>query len=187
MDTNENVAEYILLHDKILLFLRYPRFIYYIQKKFGNPAALVVEELLKQGMSLAQSVIIGVYSNSDVKNDGTLKELRDSFVDLVTEKYIIKCPEVTEDPVPQLKVNIEEIFRAPNIEMKELKELIEKGTDSFEELVSEKTYWTINSDKFHQSFRDKILIDAIERQIDPSAAECFQYILQLMYNNTDPW
>lgn len=173
-------------YDKILLFLRYPRYVYFITKKFGNPAALIVEELLKQGMAISQSVIIGAYTNSDTKTDGMLKELRDSFVDLVTDKYIVKCPEVTEDPVPQLKVNMDEIFRPPTIEMKELKALVEKGTDPSDE-VSEKTFWAINSDRFHQSFRDKIMIDAIERQIDSSAGECFQYILQLMYNNTDPW
>lgn len=175
-----------MLNDKILLFLRYPRFIYFIQKKFGNPAALVVEELLKQGMAISQAVIIGAYSNSDTKNDGILKELRDSFVDLVNEKYIIRSPEVTDDPVPQLKVHIEDVYRPPSVDLKELKALLEKGTDPNEE-ISENTYWTINSDRFHQSFRDKILVDAIERQLDASSAECFQYILQLMYNNTDPW
>lgn len=190
METNENLAEYVLMYDKILLFLRYPRYIYFIQKKFGNLAALIIEELLKQGMAIAQSVIIGTYSNSDAKNDNTLKEplkeLRDSFVDLVSEKYIIQCPTVTEDAVPQLKVIVDDMFKTPNIDLKELKTLIEKGTDPNDE-VSDKTYWTVNSDRFHQSFRDKILIDAIERQIDANASECFQYILQLMYNNTDPW
>lgn len=172
----------MLLHDQILLFLRYPRFIYFIQKKFGNPAALIVEELLKQGMTVAQSVIIGAYTNSDVKSDETLKELRDSFVDLATDKYIIRCPFVTDDAVPNLKVNIDEIYQPPVIDLRELKTLIEKGTEPTDE-----TYWTVNSDRFHQSFRDKILVDAIERQIDSNASECFQFILQLMYNNTDPW
>lgn len=139
-------------------------------------------------MAVSQSVIIGAYTNSDGKelNDAALTELRDSFVDLVNDKYIVKCPEVTEDTVPQLKINIDEVFRAPTIDLKELKTILEKGTDPSDE-VADKTHWTINSDRFHQSFRDKILIDAIERQIDGNAAECFQYILQLFYNNTDPW
>lgn len=41
--------------------------------------------------------------------------------------------------------------------------------------------------QFHQNFRDKVLVDAIERQIDANAGEAFQFMLQLMYNKTDPW
>lgn len=186
LETNENVAEYSLLHDNVLLFIRYPRYIYYIQKKFGNPSALLIEELVKSGMTIAQSVIIGAYQNLEKKNDENLKELRDSFMDLVLEKYIIRCPDVSDDPVPQLRVNIDETFHVPEIELKELKVLLDKGTNPVDE-ISEKNYWTINSDRFHQSFRDRILCDAIERQIDPTAAECFQFILQQMYVNTDPW
>lgn len=185
-DINESLAEYSLLYEKVLLFIRYPRYIYFIQKKFGNPSALLVEELLKSGMSIPQSIIIGAYKNSDNKNDANLKELRDSFIDLAIEKYIIRCPEASEDAVPQLKINMENINRVTEIDFKELKTLIDKGTDPIDE-ISEKSYWTINSDRFHQSFRDRILVDAIERQIDTSAAECFQFILQQVYVNTDPW
>lgn len=174
------------MHEKVLLFIRYPRYVYFIQKKFGNPSALIIEELLRQGMTIAHSIIIGAYRNSDANNDGMLKEMRDSFKDLVAEKYIIRCPKVSDDPVPKIQVAFEEIYHAPEIELKELKALLEKETDPTDE-ISDKTMWTVNTDKFHQSFRDRIIIDAIERQIDSNAAECFQYILQLMYNNTDAW
>lgn len=185
VETNEHVGEYSLLYDKVLLFMRYPRYIYFIQKKFGNFSTLIVEELLKSGMGLAQSVIIGAYQNLDKRNDENLKELRDSFLDLVSERYIIQCPEVSDDSVPQLRVNIDDApHRMPEIELKELKGYIEKDLISDS---SDKSYWTVNTDRLHQSFRDKILIDAVERQIDANAAECFQFILQQMYNNTDAW
>lgn len=182
LETNENLAEYSLLHDKVLLFLRYPRYVYFIQKKFGNSSALLVEELLKSGVEVAQSVIIRSYAHSEAQNDQVLKEFRDAFLDLVADKYFIRSPEVTEDPVPQLKINIQSVFRTPELDLKELKSYIESGSEPVGDV-----YWTVNFDSFHQQFRDKILVDAIERQIDSNAGECFQFILQLMYNKTDIW
>ena len=182
LETNENLAEYVLLHDKILLFLRYPRYIYAIEKKFSNSSALLLEELLKSGMETAQSIILRAYAQSEIKNDQTLKEFRDSFNDLVGDKYFIRTPEVSEDPVPQLKINVHEVFTAPELDLKELKDIVDSGI-----APASTAYWTVNFDKFHQNFRDKVLVDVIERQVDSNAGECFQFILQLMYNKTDPW
>jgi len=36
-------------------------------------------------------------------------------------------------------------------------------------------------------FRDTIMVDAIERKLGENAAECFRFILKIMYNTTDPW
>jgi DNA-directed RNA polymerase III subunit RPC3 len=119
-----------------------------------------------------------------VKNDTTLKEFRDSFNDLLCDKYIFRCNERSEDPVPIEKPNLTEIYRAPDIELKDIKEMVESGKDC---VTDNGSYFTVNFDKFHQSFRDRALIEAIERQIDSNAAECFQFILQLMYNRTDAW
>lgn len=182
LETNENVAEYSLLHDRILLFLRYPRYVYFIQKKFGNSSALLVEELLKSGLEAAESVIIRAYGHSDDKNDQILKEFRDAFLNLVSQKFFVRSPEVSDDPVPHLKVNVQEVFTAPDLDLKNLKALVDKPSD-----LSSKVYWIVNFDQFHQNFRDKALLEAIERQIDPNAGECFQFILQLMYDKTDPW
>lgn len=148
----------------------------------GNSSALLVEELLKSGVEVAQAVIARAYAHCDVKNDQRLKDLRDSFLSLADERYFIRSPETTDDPVPQLKVDQEHIFMAPELDLKDLKTAIESGTEPTSNI-----FYTVNVDKFHQSFRDKVLIDAIERQIDSSAGECFQFILQLMYKKTDSW
>ncbi|KAG5670709.1 hypothetical protein PVAND_000955 [Polypedilum vanderplanki] len=95
-------------------------------------------------MAIAHSIIIQAYANTDVKNDQTLIELRDTFIDMIVS----------------------------NIEIKELKSLIDSNKDP-ENVVSEKVYWTVNFDKLHQCFRDKVLIDAIERQIDANAPSVF--------------
>lgn len=48
-------------------------------------------------------------------------------------------------------------------------------------------YWQINFSRFHQDFRDAIMVGATERKLGASAAECFKYILVQMYERTDPW
>lgn len=141
LETNDSIAEYSLLHDKVLLMLRYPRYIQFIRKKFGIVSALLVEELLESSISIAQSVIIRAYAHSETKNDNVLKEFRDSFLDLVNGKYFVKCPEVSEDTVPQLKVNQQDVFKAPELDLKDLKAEIESGAES-----SSNIYWTVNFD-----------------------------------------
>lgn len=182
LESNENLAEYSLLHDKVLLFLRYPRYLYYLPKKYGEPSRLIVEELLKAGIDTAQSVIIKAYANSDDKNDKVLIQFREAFIDLVNEHIILRSTEVSEDAVPQQKVNLTNVFVPPTFDLAEIKAAIENETE-----IASDVFWTVHFDKFHQIFRDKILIDAIERQIDANAAECFQFILQLMYTKTDAW
>jgi DNA-directed RNA polymerase III subunit RPC3 len=185
IESNESIAEYTLLNDKVLLFLRYPRYMYYIQKKKGNPGALLLEELLRSGMSFAHCAIFQAYTNTDVKNDQTLIELRDTFLDMINEKFFIRCSQASEDAVPKLTEGLQGKFQASNIDLKELKAIIE-GKDPAS-VVTDKVYWTVNFDKLHLCFRDKVLIDCIERQIDSNAAECFQFMITLMYKYTESW
>jgi DNA-directed RNA polymerase III subunit RPC3 len=142
---------------------------------------LVIEELLKSGIALASSVIVRAYANSDIKN---IQEFRDSFIDLLCDKYIFRCPECSDDPVPVEIQNLTDIYRVPNIKLNDIIEMVKNGTNCDS---TDNSYFTVNFDKFHQSFRDRVLLEAIERQIDSNAAECLQYILQLMYDKTDGW
>lgn len=48
-------------------------------------------------------------------------------------------------------------------------------------------YWMVNTDRFHQDFRDSLMISGIERKIGTNAGECMKYILQQMYVCTQPW
>jgi len=185
LSTNESVAEYTLLQDKILLILRYSRFVYFIQKKYGNPSSLLLDEILKSGMQLAESIIITAYSHSAVKNNAMLTEFCSAFTDLVANQYIIRCPDATDDAVPELRVNEQTVFSFEEIDFKNLKSLVDSGVGFTS--TSSNVYWAVNFDKLHQCFRDRIMIDAIERQIDSSAGECFQFIIQVMYKNTEPW
>lgn len=182
LEANENIAEYALNPDNIILFLRYPRYVFFARKKYGNPSALIVEQLLKSGVEVAEAIIFRSYEISETKDDNVMKELRDAFDDLVRNNYIIRVSQMSDDPVPHQVRSQHDLFEPPQIELKILKKAIDSKIEPTSNI-----YWTVNFDKFHQSFRDKILIDAMERQFDSNAGECFQFILQLMYNRTQDW
>lgn len=183
LETNENIAEYSLNYENIILFLRYPRYVFFVRKKYGNPSALLVEQFLKSGTEAAESIIYRSYEMSEVKSDNVLKELRDAFDDLVRDQYIIRVPDTTDDSVPKPQTShLFDPFSPPNVELKKLKSSIDSESEPTSNI-----FWTTNFDKFHQSFRDKILIDVVERQFDSNAGECFQFILQLMYNKSQDW
>jgi hypothetical protein len=54
-------------------------------------------------------------------------------------------------------------------------------------LIATGIFWMVNFERFHQDFRDMIMIDAIERKLDTNAGECFKYMLEIMYLKTHAW
>lgn len=169
-----------------MLVLRYSRYIHLIQMKFGDEGALLTEELLRSGSHTASNIIIKSQANNDKKDNTGLVECRDKFIDLVHSHYFIRAPGIidTTVSVPKFTIEPSKLFTVPNIEIPELIRIKngDKVTPSDEGI-----YWLINFDRFHQDFRDTLMISAIERQIDPNAGECLKYILQQMYSRTDPW
>ncbi|CRL07129.1 CLUMA_CG020124, isoform A [Clunio marinus] len=179
---NESIAEYSLLPDKILLMLRYPHYVCFILKKYGNMSALLLEEVLHSSVGIAELIIARCYSQLERKNDNTLKELRDAFCHLVNETIFIRHPNISDDSVPQLKLDKIHFFELPDIDLEDIKSYIESGCEP-----SSNIYWTVNFDCLHRHLRDKILVNTIDRQIDVNAGEAFQFILQLMEKKTDAW
>lgn len=45
----------------------------------------------------------------------------------------------------------------------------------------------VNTDRFHQEFRDELILSAVERKINANAAEVMKHILHQMYLRTKPW
>lgn len=187
--SNENICEYWLIHDRILLMLRYPRYVHQIQKEFGNTCALLVEELLKSGVEAASDAIVRAVVNSEYKDKSYLQEFRDSFAELVSRCYLIRSSIPSNEidancPVPVLQLHPGEAFSMPEITMTELTSLFD---DNKSVAPDKDIFWVVNTDRFHQDFRDEIMTKSIERQIDTHASEGFQLILQIMYKKTDPW
>ncbi|KAH8247753.1 hypothetical protein KR038_009262 [Drosophila bunnanda] len=187
---NPSLAEYALRREDIICLLRYPRYVHLVQTKYGNVGASIAEELINSGSDTASGILIKCLTEGENKAESP-ESYRNTFLTMITDHYIIKRPEllVSEDQdevVPKFESNECDFFRHPNIDLQLLAK-IRKGDANLAEAKDSTMVWNLNYDRFHQDFRDAIMVNAIERKMGENAAECFRFILKIMYNTTDPW
>ncbi|XP_037027606.1 DNA-directed RNA polymerase III subunit RPC3 [Bradysia coprophila] len=183
---NESFAEYSLNRDSILLILRFPRYVHLIQTKFGMVAAALVEELLRSGSQTASKLIAHCF---DSKTKTSLTEHRDAFNELCQSMYVFRAPVVANKEqenvgVPRLQIDEHNLFATVDLDLNEITKLKE---DSTVVTKDKDVYWMVNTDRFHQEFRDELILSAVERKINPSASEVMKHILHQMYLRTKPW
>ncbi|ALC45251.1 CG12267, partial [Drosophila busckii] len=184
------LPEYALKRGEVICLLRYSRYIHIVQARYGNVGSSIAEELLNAGSETATGLLAKCLSDCENKAE-TPEAYRDTFIRMITDHFIIKTPELIagseqDEAVPKFLVNDCDFFLPPIIDLKLLAD-IRKGEAKLSDAKDGSTAWSLNYDRFHQEFRDDIMISAIERKLGENAAECFRYILNIMYNSTDPW
>lgn len=161
-----------------------------MQTKYGNVGASISEELINSGSDTATGILLKCLAENENKAESP-ESYRNTFLEMITDHYIIKRPELLvgddqDENVPKFETNECDFFRHPNIDLQLLAK-IQKGEATLAEARDSHMVWHLNHDRFHQDFRDTIMVDAIERKLGENAAECFRFILKIMYNTTDPW
>uniref|UniRef100_A0A336MMU8 DNA-directed RNA polymerase III subunit RPC3 n=1 Tax=Culicoides sonorensis TaxID=179676 RepID=A0A336MMU8_CULSO len=190
---NDQMAEYSILPARILLLLRYSRYIFWIRTRMTSPiedreSELLITEILNEGMMTGSELIVQVLLKYDI--DKTMENItiyRDKFLELIRLEYLMRMPEPTStesEAVPKLTIDDGKLFVLPKIDLNTLNELL-KGNSA--EIPDKDIYWGVNFDRFHQEFRDQLLISAVERRIDSNAGECLKHMINLMYARTTPW
>ncbi|XP_049835779.1 DNA-directed RNA polymerase III subunit RPC3-like isoform X1 [Schistocerca gregaria] len=185
-----SVAEYTVKPEKIILLLRYPRYLLLIKTRFGDEAEMIVEETLRVGQDTASSIIIKAATRlkETLKaGDGNLNlvTLRDKFFLLISKQFLMRCPSVSEEAdIPALKVKERELYLPPELNMKALSNMEKQIQDK---PGDDGIYWRVNYDRFHQEFRDQVMVAAIGRRLDENAAELMKHLLNQMYLRTEPW
>ncbi|XP_055528270.1 DNA-directed RNA polymerase III subunit RPC3 [Wyeomyia smithii] len=181
-------TEYTLDYERVLMVLRYPRYVHLIQTKYGHESAILTEELLRAGCQTASYIILKATSISDVKDKNTITTLRQKFADMVSMNYFMRAPEPkpidSNSELLMLDCEDPKLFQMPELDLRKLLDLQEGKTTI---APDEGIHWLVNLEKFHLDFRDAIMINAVERLIDANAAECLRFLLQLMYSRTKPW
>lgn len=184
---NEVLANYFLLPDRVLLMIRYPKYIHIIKKKFGKDAEILVEELLQRGHSTAYELISSTFTRlqKDQNKSVSLAQIREKLFSLITAKYFTRLPYATEEfPVPILQVKEEEQYNLPTVDLKLLTSH-QRNTD--EKLPNTGIYWMVNFDRFHQDMRDKLIMTAFTKKFDENVGEFVRILLEQMYIRTEPW
>ncbi|XP_022189046.2 DNA-directed RNA polymerase III subunit RPC3 [Nilaparvata lugens] len=191
-------AEYIYLPEKVLLLLRYQRYLELIDNKYGNESRMLLEEIMKHGSSTESSAILKAVEllKSDAKSiSDCVVALRNKFHNLITSRYLIRCAnpcksETAEEPspsVPRLVVNEVDLHRPAVVDVNVLCNAAEGQPHTAQHFGDANVRWRLNYDRFHQDMRDEVMIDAMKRRFDDNAGELMKQLLQLMYLRTEAW
>ncbi|KAK7078644.1 DNA-directed RNA polymerase III subunit RPC3 [Halocaridina rubra] len=195
---------YTLLHDRVLLILRYPRYVYHVREKFGEQSEMIIDVISKEGQATASHVIVTsslkMYdANTDGMNKGSFEQqhitARNHLLNLIENEYIQRCPapQDSNKPVPKLTVKAEDLYSlTPEmLDLKALQQEIQlrragEGKPEVSHPYSD-IFWRINYDRFHIDFRDSEIRNSIVRRVDPLAGECLGALLKVSYGRSDPW
>lgn len=182
---NKGILTYKLDVEKILLILRYSRFIFFVKDNCGDESEMMFEEILKHGYETASHVIIKIYKRqlcNRPERQYSLPVLKEKFELLVQNQFLLRsvCSNKCSDEGPADKQD----FSLPNLDLKSLT-LMAKGTNA--DPGDNKIYWRVNFDRFAQDLRDQLLISAITKRVDENAGELMRRMLYQMYLRTASW
>ncbi|XP_049878714.1 DNA-directed RNA polymerase III subunit RPC3 [Pectinophora gossypiella] len=183
---NDLIADYRLLPENVLLLIRYPRYLLQIKSKFGSEAELLVEELLQRATYTATMLLVTIatkYKDDKEKNISVVK-LRDTFISLATAGYIQQAPVAELKEGSEVPTMVPVATIVPDLDARLLANAVNTGDLSE---INDNIYWKVNYDRFHQDFRDEIMIKAITRRIDENAGEAMRLLLQQMYLSSAAW
>ncbi|XP_042220401.1 DNA-directed RNA polymerase III subunit RPC3-like isoform X1 [Homarus americanus] len=197
---------YTLLHDRVLLILRFPRYVYLVREQFGEEGEMVVDVLLKEGQATASHIIVTSCvklleaSDNDDGGGGCNYEqqhitIRNHLLKLIENEFIQRCPSPQDPskPVPILSIKQEDLYNLPQdlLDLKALQQEIQhRHTETTKPTFTHpdtNVFWRLNYDRFHIEFRDSEIRNSIVRRVDPLAGECLGAMLKLSYKVSDPW
>ncbi|XP_053975450.1 DNA-directed RNA polymerase III subunit RPC3 [Hylaeus anthracinus] len=180
----ERGMEYSLAYEKVLMILRYPRYMFFVKTVCGDQAEMMFEEVLKHGYISASELIIKTYGRIEELPSNvqpSVVVLHEKFELLVKNQFLMRslyC-ETTEE-IAKEKPD----FRIPDLNLAAITQRL--GGDNVDAGDS-KMYWKANFDRFSQDLRDQIIVSAMRNRLDENAAELMRQLLFLMYLRTASW
>ncbi|XP_018307693.1 DNA-directed RNA polymerase III subunit RPC3 [Mycetomoellerius zeteki] len=179
-------VEYTIHQNKIIMMLRYPRYILFAKTYCGDEGEIMFEEILKSGYITASEVIIKTYKrieqapSNSTDESPSIPDLKNVFELLVKNQFLMNCTsfdtmsEDTEKPKYDL----------PNLDLLAISKSLEGQNVEFSD---RKIYWKVNFDRFTQDLRDQTVISAVTRKFDKEAGELTRELINLMYLRTASW
>ncbi|KAK9294358.1 hypothetical protein QLX08_011001 [Tetragonisca angustula] len=181
----ERGLEYSLIHQNILLILRYPKYMFFVKTMCGDESEMILEEVLMSGYITASEVITKTYKKIEQSPSGlqpSVPVLKEKFELLVKNQFLTRslCTDTVEE-----KTNEKPDFTLPDFNLAAVIKKIEGDNNS--DPGDSKIYWKVNFDRLIQDLRDQIIVSAISRRLDENAGELMRQLLFLMYLRTASW
>ncbi|XP_043256032.1 DNA-directed RNA polymerase III subunit RPC3 [Colletes gigas] len=182
----ERGIEYSLAYEKILMILRYPKYMFFVKTICGDEAEMMLEEVLKHGYITASELIMKTYKRierSPSELQSSVSMLKGKFELLVKNQFLMRSlhSETTEVP----KTNDKPDFNLPDLNLGAIMQEIQGSSGN--DFGDSKIYWKVNFDRFSQDLRDQIIVSAMRNRLDENAAELMRQLLFLMYLRTASW
>lgn len=190
-------TEYGVNVEAILWRTRIPQYIYCAKSLYGDCAELVIEDLLHQGQSLMSRLVDTVTNKLNEALDSTGNpRVSASFVyekfSSLAKTHFIQHTQSLEEEKKKTEEHEDQnkLFVVPPLEGNKRKRSTDESeppskrprTGSGENVnkpSDDGIYWKINNERFHQYFRDKMFISAINSKIDQRAGAILQTMLRL--------
>lgn len=187
-------VDYTLHIEKIIAMVRYPRFMYLVKSTYGDEAEVILEEILKSGSDSASKIIFRSTKRLNASVGGTevqisVDEVWAKFRAMVDSQLLSRCGEVinkAEEECPTIDIDKQEMFTLREVDLKEINGAVLGGGDLAAQPDSS-VLWGVNVDRFHQVFRDQVMIAAATRRIDKEGGNLMKSLLNLISTIGDPW
>ncbi|EZA46881.1 hypothetical protein DMN91_004693 [Ooceraea biroi] len=181
----DDTIEYSLDHDKIIMILRYPRYMFFTKTYCGDEGEIMLEEILKHGYLTASEVIIKTYkrvekASNKSDEDVSLPNLKDAFELLVKNQFLMRS--VSFDTAA--KETEKPDYNLPELDLRAIHYMMQ-GQEA--DPGDGKVYWKVNVDRFTQDFRDQIVVSAMTQRFNDSAGKLMRQLINLMYVRTASW
>ncbi|KAL0125937.1 hypothetical protein PUN28_004784 [Cardiocondyla obscurior] len=181
--TDESV-EYTLHQNKIIMLLRYPRYMLFAKTYCGDESEIMLEEVLKHGYISASELIIKTHKRLEQTPKSSqsisIPDLKKVFELLVKNQFLMHSTSFETTVKDTEKPN----YTLPNLDVIAISNVL-KGQNI--ELVDSKIYWKVNFDRFTQDLRDQIVISAATQRFDKNVGELMRLLINLMYLRTASW
>ncbi|KAG8432050.1 hypothetical protein GDO86_019517 [Hymenochirus boettgeri] len=198
-------VEYTAHGDPCLRILRYPRYIYTAKTLYGDTGELVVEELLLNGKMTLSVVVKKVADRITVTMEDEksmdYSEVSATFSRLVDTHFVKRCPSLQQTdstqekgrppPAPTLEIKEKDMYIVPKLNLigkgkrrrssdddvgGRQKKKMKKETEDCED---NGIYWQVNTERFHQHFRDQAIISAVSNKMDQTSSEIVRTMLRM--------
>ncbi|XP_020279904.1 DNA-directed RNA polymerase III subunit RPC3 [Pseudomyrmex gracilis] len=181
----DNNIEYTIEQNKIIMLLRYPRFIFFVKTCCGDEAEVMIEEVLKHGYITASDVIIKTYKRieqtpSKSAEVPSISQLKDIFELLLKNRFLMRS--LSFDT--KLQENDKPNYVLPNIDVRAI---ASKLQNQAADLPDKDVHWKVNFDRLIEDLRDQIIISAVNQRFDKNAAELMRRMIILMELRTLSW
>ncbi|KAG6796980.1 DNA-directed RNA polymerase III subunit RPC3 [Apis mellifera caucasica] len=177
----EKGIEYILIYERVLNILRYPKYMFFVKTNCGNEAEMMLEQVLKNGYITASEVIIKTYKRMEQSPSSiqpSIPVLKEKFELLIKYQFLMRSTNKNEE-----EGNSKRDFTLPDLDLAAISKYLEGDNCN----LKDKIYWEINIDRFTQDFRDQIIVSSISKRLDKNAGELMRRLLFLMYLRTASW